>query len=306
MEIPIDEQSYTVNELENFLPNVITGEGDNIGEIDVAPKNEIIFNAENVNLLIVEDNEDILFTLKNILQRRYNVFTAENGVFALNIIKSNDIDIIVSDVVMPQMDGIKLCRTIKGNIETSHISVLLLTAKNSVEDRIECYDAGADGYISKPFEMKVLESRINNFLVKKKQKQTEFKSDVELNISTLDEQPLDEQFLSNAVSVIEEHITETDFDINSFAENMNMSKSSLYRKIKTMTGLPPNEFIRNIRLKHACLMMKDKSITISETPYAMWFSDPHYFTRCFKATFGRIPIEFQNNQFPSEIKFTNK
>ncbi|GAB6007438.1 two-component regulator propeller domain-containing protein [Dysgonomonas reticulitermitis] len=294
IEIPIDEDSFSAKELnKNTVATPIIEEFDNIVKKGISIDENEDIAKENINILLVEDNEDILYTIKNILLKRYNVFTATNGFIALNIIKTNDIDIIVSDVMMPEMDGLELCRTLKNNIETSHISVLLLTAKNSVEDRIECYDAGADGYISKPFEIKVLVSRINNFLINKKNKQAKFKSNVEINIATLNYPSIDEQFLDNAVKIIEKHLSQTDFDINIFAQFLNMSKSSLYRKIRTMTGLPPNEFIRNIRLKHACQLLKDRSISISEVAYAVGFTDQRYFAKCFKTEFNMTPTEYQ-------------
>lgn len=298
IDIPIDKDSFDEGELIE-LPDIIVSE-ENLNifpseENKRKTEEEGKTGKENVNLLLVEDNEDLLYTMKNILSERYNVLTATNGVIALNIVRNNDIDIIISDVMMPEMDGIALCRILKEDIETSHISILLLTAKNSVNDRIECYNAGADGYISKPFDLKVLQARISNFMSQKKTKQKEFKSNVEINISTLEYPSIDEQFLGNAIEIIEKHLSETEFDINTFAEHLNMSKSSLYRKIKTMTGLSPIEFIRNIRLKHACQMLKDKSVSISEVAYSVGFSDPKYFTSCFKSEFNMTPTEYQKS-----------
>ena len=196
---------------------------------------------------------------------------------------------------MPEMDGLELCRKLKGDLETSHIPIILLTAKSSTDDRIDCYNAGADGYISKPFDLKVLEARINNFVTNKKDKQKEFKSDVEINISKLEYISIDEEFLNKAVAIIEEYLSEFDFDVNIFAERLHMSKSSLYRKIKTMTGLSPVEFIRNIKLKHACQMLRVPSVSIAEVAYSSGFSDPKYFTTCFKTEFGMTPREYQKS-----------
>ncbi|PXV60185.1 two component regulator with propeller domain [Dysgonomonas alginatilytica] len=293
--IPIDKESFMDSELVKSPQILINEENTTQSSMeeeewaDTYPKNE----KGNVNLLLVEDNEDLLHTMQKILSGRYNVLSSSNGAEAMEILKTASIDIIISDVMMPEMDGLELCRTLKSNIETSHISIILLTAKNSADDRIECYNAGADGYISKPFDLKVLEARINNFISNKKDKQQEFKSNVEINISTLEYPSLDEQFLNNAIEIIEKYLAETEFDINTFAEHLNMSKSSLYRKIKTMTGLSPIEFIRNIRLKHACQMLKDKSISISEVAYSVGFSDPKYFTSCFKTEFNITPSEYQ-------------
>lgn len=293
--IPIDKESFTDSELVKSPQILIREENSDRIPVDEEEWAEPNLKNEkgNISLLLVEDNEDLLRTMQKILSGRYHVLTASNGAEAMDILNTANIDIVISDVMMPEMDGLELCRALKSNIETSHISILLLTAKNSVDDRIECYNAGADGYISKPFDLKVLEARINNFITNKKDKQQEFKSNVEINISTLEYPSLDEQFLNHAIEIIEKYLSETEFDINTFAEHLNMSKSSLYRKIKTMTGLSPIEFIRNIRLKHACQMLKDKSISISEVAYSVGFSDPKYFTSCFKNEFNITPSEYQ-------------
>ena len=299
-EIPIDKSSYSEMEIAS-VNTVILADDDHktkeptIIEFEQELNNEHPTKIKNINILLVEDNEELLNLIKSILQKRYYVFTATNGLDAVKIVKNNDIDIIVSDVMMPEMDGIELCRMLKNDLETSHISIILLTAKNSINDRVECYNAGADAYISKPFELKVLEARINNFIARKQNNQQAFQSNVEINISTLEYPSIDEQFLEKAIHIIEHHISEPEFDINDFADHLNLSKSSLYRKIKTMTGLSPIEFIRNIKLKHACLMLKDKSISISEVAYAVGFSDPKYFTSCFKSEFNLTPSEYQKN-----------
>ena len=292
--IPVDKESYTETDIVN-TPDIIFSEESSFphNEEPQFSEGQQTEGVDRVTILLVEDNEELLILIRNILSKQYNVITAANGKEALVKLRNNNIDIIISDVMMPEMDGFELCREVKSNIETSHISILLLTAKNSAEDRIECYNAGADGYMSKPFEIKVLEARINNLVSNKESKQQEFKSNVEINISSLEYPSADEQFLNSAVKLIEEYLSETEFDINTFAEHLHMSKSSLYRKIKSMTGLSPIEFIRNIRLKHACNMLKDKSISIAEIAYSVGFSDPKYFTSCFKTEFGMTPSEYQ-------------
>lgn len=298
IEIPIDRASYNDLEVGGF------------GQIRIAEKTvdlmlleerefdvNMVDNLEKelINVLLVEDNEELLSLISNLLSKHYHVITAKNGREALSIIKenSNNINIIISDVMMPEMDGLELCIILKKELETSHIPIILLTAKDSADDRVECYNAGADGYIAKPFDLKVLEARIRNFIENKKSRQKDFQKDIEVNISKLDYPTIDEQFLIKAVKVIEDNLSEVDLDVNFLAGNLLMSKSSLYRKIKTMTGLSPVEFIRNIRLKHACQMLKDKSISISEVAYATGFSDPKYFTTCFKNEFDVTPSDFQ-------------
>lgn len=292
VEIPIDKTSYTIEEIYPEVQSLDLNYIDN----NLRKDPEISSKISNINILVVEDNVELLGIIQKRLLKSYNVLTAENGLEAIKLIKSTDIDIIISDVMMPEMDGLELCRTLKNNIETNHISIILLTAKNSISDRIECYNAGANAYISKPFEINVLQARIQNFTLQKKQQQQDFKSNQEINISSLDYPSMDEQFLNNAILIIENNLLETEFDINSFAGQLNLSKSTLYRKIKTITGLSPIEFIRNIKLKHASKMLKSSHISISEVAYSVGFSDPKYFASCFKAEFNITPSEFQKKQ----------
>lgn len=292
IEIPIDKKSYTIEEI---YPEAQSLDLNNIDD-KLQEYPETSSKISNINILVVEDNVELLKIIQKRLLKSYNVLTAQNGLEAIELVKSTDIDIIISDVMMPEMDGLELCRTLKNNIETNHISIILLTAKNSIDDRIECYNAGANAYISKPFEINVLQARIHNFTLQKKQQQQEFKSNQEINISSLDYPSMDEQFLKNAILIIEKNLTETEFDINSFAGQLNLSKSTLYRKIKTITGLSPIEFIRNIKLKHASKMLKSSHISISEVAYSVGFSDPKYFASCFKAEFNITPSEFQKKQ----------
>lgn len=302
VEIPIDKDSYNESEY-NLLESALSShrEKSKIEVIDIDEQmivgdNESERIIEDIQILVVEDNEELLFLMERILSRCYHVIIAKDGVQALSLMQNNDIDIIVSDVMMPEMDGLELCRTIKSDLSTSHIPVILLTAKNSVEDRIECYNAGADGYISKPFELKVLEARINNFIANKKDKQKEFRSDVDINLETLEASSIDREFLDKLVGVIQSKMSEPNFDVVQLADTLAVSKSSLYRKMKVMTGLSPVEFIRNIRLKHASQLLKNKSITVSEVAYSCGFSNPKYFATCFKEEFGMTPKEYQRRK----------
>lgn len=296
VKIPIDRMSYQETEINT--PNQLV-----INENMSSTKNEqsssesqislLEIEKEDIQLLLVEDNEELLYLMYHILSKRYLVVIAKNGVEALDAINKNEIDIIISDVMMPEMNGLDLSRTLKSNIETSHIPIILLTAKNSNEDRIECYNAGANAYISKPFDLKVLEARINNFIINKKNKQKEFRTDVALDISTLETSKIDKEYLDNLIQIITNNIAEPSFDVNMLAEKLCVSNSSLYRKVKGMAGLSPVEFIRNIRLKHASQMLKEGKYTISEIAYASGFSNPKYFATCFKEEFNLTPTEYQ-------------
>ncbi|MFD1768612.1 hybrid sensor histidine kinase/response regulator transcription factor [Sphingobacterium suaedae] len=299
IQLPIDGEAYSDSERQDVH--------EQFGSSLVAPP--VIYEQENVDaplsdmekqqlhLLLVEDNEDLRHTIANVLSRNYQVHQATQGEEALDILRHQDIDIVISDIMMPVMDGLTLCKTIKNADDINHIPVILLTAKNSMDDRVECYQAGADGYISKPFELKVLEARIHSFVINKRTKQLDFKTDRHINISTLDHTPLDEQFLTKMIHIIEEHLSDSQFDVVVLGDKVGLSKSTLYRKTKVLLNLSPSEFIKNIRLKHACQMMeKDKSITVSEVAFSTGFSDPRYFSTCFKAEFGITPSEYQKSK----------
>ena len=298
--IPIDKESYVEDEINvGAFQGLIKESRTDI--IDVDMENWEQFEGGNtdamvsdIRLLLVEDNEELLYLMERILSRRYHVIMAKNGIEAFELMKDNEVDIIVSDVMMPEMDGLELCRAIKGNLETSHIPIILLTAKNTAEDRIECYNAGANAYISKPFELKVLEARLDNFLMDKKTKQEEFRTDIEdINFNLLDATDIDKEFLKKVIEVIQENLSSSTFDVIQLADALAMSKSSLYRKTKAIIGLSPVEFIRNVRLKQGVKMLKNKSISVSEVAYTCGFSNPKYFSTCFKEEFGVTPKEFQ-------------
>lgn len=245
----------------------------------------------DVTLLLVEDNEELLTIMRRMFSQKYNVLTAKNGVEALDIIEKNDIDIIISDVMMPEMDGLTMCGKIKSDIKTSHIPLILLTAKSRTEDRVECYKAGADGYIAKPFELKVLEARIENFLSNKESRQKRFQNEPESSVAELEMSPLDKAFIDKLVAVIDENLTDSKFDIDRLAESANMSRSAFYRKIKVITGMSPVEFLRSTKLKKAYELLKQGKLNISQVAYASGFTNPKYFSTCFKEQFGMLPSE---------------
>lgn len=294
-EIPISKEAFADDEIISH-----TEQDDDIQNVD--PNDELHYDeepkdaAKEYSILIVEDNNDLREIIFNNLEKSYKVFVAENGKVAMDIITANEIDIVVSDVMMPVMDGLSLCKAIKSDINTSHISVLMLTAKDSPKDRIDCYEAGADGYISKPFELAVLEARLKNLINNTNMKMKKFQQNHEVNISTMEYSSADEEYLKTAISKVEERLADEKYDFEQFAMDMSSSKSTLHRKLKSLTGLSPWEFIRNIRLKHAAQMLKSGVGNVSEISFKVGFNDPKYFSRCFKTEFGMTPKEFQDQQ----------
>lgn len=248
------------------------------------------------SILLVDDNTQLLEMMEKILATKYRVLTAENGLEALKQLKASAVDLIVSDVMMPGMDGFALCRKLKSQLETSHIPVIMLTAKQSADDRVDCYEAGADGYLAKPFELKVLAARIDNLLHTYRNRQQAFRMEDHVRLAELEYSSNDTQFLQDMADCIHTHLAEEGFDLEQLSGHLNVSKSTLHRKVKAMTGLTPLEFIRNIRLKYACEMLSRRDRNISEIAYATGFSSPKYFTKCFKEEFGLTPREYQEKE----------
>lgn len=286
LEIPIDKESYP----ETLLADIMDAGNGVVAPVVLSTD---YASAEKPLLLIVEDNEELLTLMQSILSRHYTVITAKNGVEALDIISKSEADIVVSDVMMPEMDGLELCRRLKNEIRTSHIAVILLTAKNQTDDRVVGYKVGADAYMEKPFEIQVLEALIENLLLKREQRQKGFKTNVNVKISDLEFTSLDQHLLEKAVKVVEANLTDPEFDVEVLSSKVNMSRSTLSRKIKTMTGLTPLEFTRNIKMKHACHMLDDNKMTISEIAAALGYTNRKYFTACFKEEFGKTPSDYQ-------------
>lgn len=256
-------------------------------------------SAKTHTLLLIEDNEDLLQLMVRLLNIEYHIFTAQTGKEGLDLMEKEDIDLVVSDIMMPEMDGIAFCKYVKNKLEISHIPIILLTAKNREEDRVEAYEAGADGFLNKPFNLSILHARINNLLKTKERNNRDFKKQLVFEANELDYTTVDEEFLQRAIDLIHVHLDDPAFDQQLFQEAMGTSKSTLYRKIKSLTGLNTSAFIRNIRLKAACRIMEEKGhIRISELAYAVGFNDPKYFSVCFKKEFNIQPSEYMERFVP--------
>lgn len=260
--------------------------------------------AKANTLLVVEDNEELLRLMVRLLRRDYNVLTAENGKEAVAMLEKEDVDLIVSDVMMPGMDGIEFCRYVKNKLEISHIPLILLTAKNKEEDRAEAYEVGADAFIAKPFNLTVLHARIRNLLRYKERIARDFKHQLVFEVQDLNYTSIDEEFMQRAIDCVHRHLEDSEFDQPQFVEEMGTSKSTLYKKLKSLTGLNTSAFIRNIRLKAACRIMEEKgsAVRVSELAYAVGFNDPKYFSSCFKKEFGMLPTEYMERFIPAECR----
>ena len=242
-------------------------------------------------LLLVEDNESMVTFIHERLQENFTVETAMNGVEALEILRSSHIDLIISDIMMPVMDGIECCKRLKSELQTSHIPVLMLTAYAMDEQRIQGYDSGADSYLTKPFNAKLLLARIRNLIDNRKR----LKSFTEDATAVSGKQSLgevDKGFVEKLKALIEEKMSNSDLSVEDLGAELGLGRVQLYRKTKSLTGYAPNELLRIARLKKAASLLASSEKTVAEITYEVGFSSPSYFTRCYKDYFGESPSEF--------------
>ncbi|MDD7887835.1 two-component regulator propeller domain-containing protein [Flavivirga sp. 57AJ16] len=247
------------------------------------------------SILIVEDNVEVRTFITSIFKGKYNVFDAENGKDAIEIAKSQDINLIISDIMMPVMDGVEMCNELKTNIKTSHIPVILLTAKTSQEAKKTGYQIGADAYITKPFDANILEIRVVNLLKSRKSLIDKFKKEIILQPKELTVTSADEMFLQKAIDILEQNLSNPEFGIANFIEDMGASRSVLYRKLKALTGQSISEFIKNIKLKRAAQLIKQTDMSISEIAFDLGFNDLKHFRKSFKKAFNTLPSQYRDS-----------
>ncbi len=261
---------------------------------DVASESSTGF-ADGAQVLLVEDNAVFCDFLSNeLIEEGFRVITATDGMEAWERLQENPaIDVIVSDIMMPRMDGVEFCCKLKSDIKTSHIPVILLTARSGNESVLEGYNAGADFYLTKPFSIAILQNRIKHLLAQSEKRRHVFLQSVELKAEELSGNSLDRQFITRAVELVEANMDNTEYSVEAFAGDLHTDRSNLYRKLHTLTGQKPSEFIRTIRLKHAARLLLSSNYSIAEIADSCGFSTPSYFTHSFKVLFGQTPGEYQ-------------
>ncbi|MGM9747359.1 MAG: two-component regulator propeller domain-containing protein [Candidatus Cryptobacteroides sp.] len=248
--------------------------------------------AKDVTILVVDDNDQLRKYLYELLSTEYNVLTADNGMRAYEIAIAEQPDLILSDIVMPQMSGIELCRRIKENESTSHILVVLLTARDLVSSEIDSWKTGADGFITKPFHIGVLLSRIENLICSRDKMRKLFNSTVEVNPSQVTVVTSEERLVKKCLDAIEANIDDPDFGVEELSAAVGISRAQLYRKISSITGLSTIQFIRSIRLKRAAQILSQDDSSVSDVMYAVGFNSLSYFSKLFKEEFGCMPKEY--------------
>ena len=318
--LPIKKSAYAPDEIDNSdKPNAVNQEAIRQASQEtkqdfqpvsedkpkLAPVRQSIFIRKNASkILVVEDNEELLALMLQVLSKNYHVFTAKNGKQAMSIIMKEKLDLVVSDVMMPIMDGIELTKQLKSDKSFWQLPIILLTAKNKEEDKTEAYAVGADAYITKPFKFDELEVRINALLANRKKMIEKIQAEISLQTSAEDEAQAalhlsnpDQAFITRATEVVMQHLADGDYNRESFAKDMVMSESTLYNKVKATTGQTVIAFITSIRLKEAQRIIRSNpNILISDVATQVGFNTPKYFSKCFKKEFGIFPKEYAEEQ----------
>ena len=282
----------------NLYPNALHKEiGQDLNHYDL----EIVEEEDNVThrpvLLIVEDNNDIREYISSSFSSEYKIIEGINGKEGIALATTTIPNIIISDIMMPEMDGIEFCRAIKEDIRTSHIPVILLTAKDSIHDKEEGYESGADSYLTKPFSARLLRVRIHNLLESRKKLARQIAIHTQgLKPGTIEEpmklSNLDKEFLEKLTKIVEDNLDMDKLDISFMTDRMNMSHSTFYRKVKGLTGMSANEFIRKVKLKNSLKLLQSGDYNVSEAAYMTGFNNLGYFRECFKEEYDVSPSEY--------------
>jgi DNA-binding response OmpR family regulator len=285
-------QSKTKENERNILYNDIVGlENGNSSR----SKHPILIDNETeaeLVILIVEDNVDMREYIRISIPDNYRILMAKNGQEGLQIATYEIPDLIISDILMPQMDGNELVKKLKTDERTNHIPIILITAKAGMESKIKGLETGVDAYLTKPFDNTELLVRIRKLIEQRTQLRERYKRDLTLQSKTISVKSIDDKFLKRVLDKVEANISNPEMNVDFLGEELYMSRTQLYRKVKALSGLSPNDFIRTVRLKRALLLLDNNFGNISEIAFEVGFNNPSYFAECFKKMFGKSPSEY--------------
>lgn len=282
---------YNENSLVSTYTEILNIEGDDKSS-DVSN-----FEENRLTLLIVEDNKEVLFMLEEILSTDYNLVLTEDGEEGVLKAKEVQPDMIISDIMLPKMNGNQLCAKLKNNVQTSHIPIILLTAKTGIENKIDGLNVGADDYITKPFNIAYLKTRIVNIFENRNRLQEKFSKADNTEVVLVTKNRIDQEYMEQVKEVVEAHINDDSFGVDTLVKEMGQSRTLFFKKMKTITGQTPNDFILNYRLKKSAELLKLQiEKNVAEISYEVGFASPKYFSKCFKNSFGMTPSEFRKNQ----------
>lgn len=254
-----------------------------------------IHEENRKKLLLVEDNTEFRTFLKEQLEDFYQIVEAADGEEGEKCAIKENPDLIISDIMMPKVDGIELCRRVKTNVQTSHIPLILLTARTADDIKINSYEVGADSYMSKPFNFDMLMVRIEKLIEQQEKRKQEFRKNIEVNPSAITITSVDEQLIQKCLEYIEKNMDNPEYGVEELSRDLGMVRMSLYRKLQSITGNTPTDFIRSIRLKRAAQLLQGSQLPIVEIANRVGFSSPSYFSKCFKEMFGMLPKQYVEN-----------
>jgi DNA-binding response OmpR family regulator len=267
-------------------------------EVEEAPEEsealaEVLDQSEEDKIvLVVEDNADMRSYIRQYLEGSYQIIETQDGREGLETVLATIPDLVISDIMMPKMDGYTLCRALKTDEKTCHIPVILLTAKAAAEDKLAGLEIGADDYLTKPFDAKELSVRVRNLIQLRQQLQEKFSAASSLDVGPALENKLDQAFLKRVQKIIEENMEDEAFGVEELVQKLRLSRTQLHRKISALTNRPASLFIRFVRLHHARKMLVENELNVNEVAYSVGFSSHAYFTKCFREEFGCTPKEF--------------
>ena len=293
--LPLSEKAYSQNEIS--AGSIATGGHKKYLELMKAEHSEAYVpdsadSGDNDTILIVEDNIEILNYLRDSFGAKYKIRTATNGEDALKIAEQDHPSLIISDIMMPVMNGIQFCKKIKQNITTSHIPIVLLTAKTTAEDQVVGFESGADDYVSKPFSMNVLEAKVNNLIKSRRRLRDYYSKTLDVNPEEIAFNALDKEILEKSKAIIEKYLSDSEFSVEVFAREIGMSRSNLHLKLKAITGESATDFIKKIRMGKAVALLESRKYSVSEISFMVGYSSASYFTTSFKKYFGHRPTEY--------------
>ena len=302
IELPINKEAFAQSQIDEknkiniHIPQSVILD---FSELEQKSTEELAQEREaeenSYKLLVVEDNVELLMLMQQLLRHNYRVYTAQNGREALQVVHSTDLDLIISDVMMPEMNGYELTEAVKSDQDYSHLPIILLTAKIQDTDREEALKVGADDYIAKPFRLSDLQLRIDNIIANRQRIQREFKQQTiaETKQKVQETPSPDNEFLKRAIQCVNDHLDDADFDRDAFAREMGASQSTLYNKLRATTGMNVSSFIRHIRMKAIDdIIRQQPDLRVSDLAYKVGFKDPKYFATTFKKEFGMQPKEY--------------
>ncbi|MEI6948620.1 two-component regulator propeller domain-containing protein [Paraflavisolibacter sp. H34] len=305
--LPLSADAYAGDDLVDILVSDAPAPAPAVQEAEEAPTRVPEAAGEGPNglqegekLLLVDDNREILEYLKEYFGKSYQVRAANDGKEALALLEDYQPDLVISDVMMPEMDGLQFCKRVKQNIRTSHIPVILLTAKTETPQQVKGLEMGADDYVTKPFSIAVLQARVQNILRSRRQLREYYAQSTEVAPEKITFNALDEEFLKNAIAIVEANIQEYDFSVDKFSREVGMSRSNLYLKIKAITGESATAFIKRIRFKKAVELLESRQYTMAEVAYMSGFNSPSYFSTAFKQFYGCMPTEYLSRKAPRQ------